>query len=62
MAQEVGSGAGDSAQPKASLKEERFMDWSALTSISFGGTQMLIIVAVAIAVIATWFAPGTRFA
>jgi len=54
MAEEVRSGAGDSASQKASLKEERFMDWSALTSISFGGTQMLIILAVAVAVIAAW--------
>ena len=50
MAEEA-SGAG---QAKASLQEERFMDWSALTSISFAGTQMVIIVGIAVAVIVGW--------
>lgn len=47
-----GVSTGGSTSQKASLKEERFIDWSALTSISFAGTQMVIIVAVAVAVIA----------
>jgi NitT/TauT family transport system permease protein len=54
MAKESGMGATDSTQGKASLEEERFMDWSALTSINFAGTQMVIIIGVAVAVIATW--------
>jgi len=48
---EDASGGG---QAKASLQEERFMDWSALTSISFAGTQMVIIVGIAVAVIVGW--------
>jgi NitT/TauT family transport system permease protein len=54
MAKVSGMGATDSTQGKASLEEERFMDWSALTSINFAGTQMIIIIGVAVAVIATW--------
>ena len=50
MAEEAKGGG----QAKASLQEERFMDWSALTSISFAGTQMVIIVGIAVAVIAGW--------
>jgi NitT/TauT family transport system permease protein len=54
MAEQIRGGTSDGAQQKASLQEERFMDWSALTSIDFAPTQMLIIIAVAVAVIATW--------
>jgi NitT/TauT family transport system permease protein len=55
MAEEIGvEGARGSQEPKASLKEEGFVDWSALTSISFAGTQMVIIVVLAIAVLAAW--------
>jgi NitT/TauT family transport system permease protein len=50
MAEEASGGG----QAKASLQEERFMDWSALTSISFAGTQMVIIVGIAVAVIVGW--------
>jgi NitT/TauT family transport system permease protein len=54
MAEQNIGGTGGSTQQKASLQEERYMDWSALTSIEFAGTQMVIIIAVAVAVIATW--------
>jgi NitT/TauT family transport system permease protein len=54
MAEQARSGAGEGAGQKASLQEERFMDWSALTSINFAGTQMVIIIGVAVAVIAAW--------
>ncbi len=54
MAEEIGTGARGNQESKASLKEEGFVDWSALTSISFAGTQMVIIVALAIVVIAAW--------
>jgi NitT/TauT family transport system permease protein len=39
------------AQEKATLKEERFIDWSALTSMRFAGRDMAIIIALAVAVI-----------
>ena len=39
------------AQDKVSLQEEGFIDWSALTTINFAGTQLLIIFGVAVAVI-----------
>jgi NitT/TauT family transport system permease protein len=54
MAEEIGVGSQGGQQQKASLKEEGFVDWSALTSISFAGTQMVIIVVLAIVVIAAW--------
>ncbi len=52
MSDEIGVGAQDSQEPRASLKEEGFVDWSALTSISFAGSQMVIILVIAVAVIA----------
>jgi NitT/TauT family transport system permease protein len=54
MADEIGVGARGSQEPKPSLKEEGFVDWSALTSISFAGTQMVIILVLAVAVLAGW--------
>jgi NitT/TauT family transport system permease protein len=39
------------AQEKATLKEERFIDWSALTSVRFAGRDAIVIVAVAVAVV-----------
>ena len=54
MSDEIGTGAQGSQEPRASLKEEGFVDWSALTSISFAGTQMVIILVLAIAVLAGW--------
>jgi NitT/TauT family transport system permease protein len=54
MADEMGVGARGGQEPKASLKEEGFVDWSALTSISFAGTQMVIILVLAVAVLTGW--------
>jgi NitT/TauT family transport system permease protein len=54
MANEIGTGTRGGQEPKASLKEEGFVDWSALTSISFAGTQMVIILGIAVAVIVGW--------
>jgi NitT/TauT family transport system permease protein len=54
MASEIGTGGLSGQEPKASLREEGFVDWSALTSISFAGTQMVIILVLAVVVLAGW--------
>ncbi len=50
MAEEISAGTAP-AEDKVSLRDEGFIDWSALTSIDFAPTQMAIIVGVAIVVI-----------
>jgi NitT/TauT family transport system permease protein len=48
MAEETGGRA------QGKLEEEGFIDWSALTSIQFAGTQMVVILVIAVAVLVGW--------